>query len=1087
MKLKTLVSVCMLVLTAITAQAQDYDDITQYYLQNALFDTNFNYTASQTGNVAQEMLSVDGWTNDYTMNYTIVGVYQIGTKTTFNGASVPAINADGTTEGGVLALSTGWEESIKLNQSVSLPAGKYKLVTAYYNGDASKTAGKSLFGWIPSSGTSTMSTVSSFACGKWITDTLTFTLTATRTGKIQIGFQAAANGSANSAKISVDYVKLLAADMAVNKTALNSALTTANNLYGDGTGNGAAELKAAIDAAQAVYDDASVTMLTVLQATKTLNEAIDAYRKLNISEDNPLDCTQYIKNPSFEVGGMANWIQENMQSQTNTSFTKKAGSTYVEKWVGSGNVGDASISQVITVPNGKYKLTVAAQNLRQSNATQKCTGAYIYAGDQQTMVYTPADYSVTFTSISGELEIGFRAVGATGNWLCVDNFRLYQIGEVDANAVLAELQRIIQEGEALQTSMMSNKAKNNLEAALTTARAITVESPETDIQGATKALSAAIEAAKQSIAEYAALQTAIEAAENAYDSSKEGAADFLAVINEAKELVQNGEATSDQLAAEIVALQNAELLFMVANGSGTAPKATTSTSFYIPAAHGALIRATFSGSSFKERGICWSTEPEPTIADHRTTDYYNQKGMLFHIKDMQPASVYYARAYAITNTYAVGYGEVMKIVTLPKGSCVGTWDYGAPTEEANTRCNKAIQETMDYLNEWTAIKGFTLSGHYGSGTPTADCSYGGWMRIGPNAAYQAIGTVLHETGHGVGVGTTARWSNNSDLRENTTSGKWLGSWANKTLRFLENTNSLEVFLTGDGTHGWGSTAAGSSQTISYDWFVNGADKDKHTAIQYIGGCALLYSLYIDGLCPTSNYSNGVPGYTFNFEEGKKYYIKSESEDLGLNDGYVCERRGSQLRWTKLTTSQLTDSCAWYVEYVPSSGYYRFRNVATGKYITHSSTTPSLTSTNNPGSNQNIQLMPGRVDVTIGKTAANKMTLPTFWMTWNSNGDKALQIGNYLNSLGAGQLTIANFNFATSAKNQHYVFVSEDDIKQFEEIAYPDGIISIKADEGVGAAPTVMGIFTTGGMRIDKPVRGLNVIRYSDGTSRVIIK
>ena len=77
---------------------------------------------------------------------------------------------------------------------------------------------------------------------------------------------------------------------------------------------------------------------------------------------------------------------------------------------------------------------------------------------------------------------------------------------------------------------------------------------------------------------------------------------------------------------------------------------------------------------------------------------------MFHIKDMQPASVYYARAYAITRTYAVGYGEVVKVVTLPQGSCVGTWDNGAPTDEANARCKKAIQETMDYLNEWTDIK-----------------------------------------------------------------------------------------------------------------------------------------------------------------------------------------------------------------------------------------------------------------------------------------------------------------------------------------------------------------------------------------------
>jgi hypothetical protein len=48
------------------------------------------------------------------------------------------------------------------------------------------------------------------------------------------------------------------------------------------------------------------------------------------------------------------------------------------------------------------------------------------------------------------------------------------------------------------------------------------------------------------------------------------------------------------------------------------------------------------------------------------------------------------------------------------------------------------------------------------------------MRIGPNASYQAIGTVLHETGHGVGVGTHWRWYDCKDTRENTSKGKWLG-------------------------------------------------------------------------------------------------------------------------------------------------------------------------------------------------------------------------------------------------------------------------------------------------------------------------
>ena len=98
------------------------------------------------------------------------------------------------------------------------------------------------------------------------------------------------------------------------------------------------------------------------------------------------DATKYISNPSFETGGLSKWKSSGLQVQGNSSFSKKNGSVYVEKWVSKGsNVGDASVSQVITnLPLGKYTLTVAAQNLNEASTSEQCSGAYIYAGDQKT-------------------------------------------------------------------------------------------------------------------------------------------------------------------------------------------------------------------------------------------------------------------------------------------------------------------------------------------------------------------------------------------------------------------------------------------------------------------------------------------------------------------------------------------------------------------------------------------------------------------------------------------------------------------------------------------------------------------------------
>ena len=150
MKKARILSVALLtMLGMISGWAQEMYDITSMYLKNYGFDTDFDYTIDDTGNVAQEILEVKGWTKSFSANYTITGVYQIGTPVTFNGAAVPAVGQDGTTEGGVLALSTGWNQSMLFFQNVTLPAGKYALVSAFYN-SVEQTAGRSRVAWVPS-------------------------------------------------------------------------------------------------------------------------------------------------------------------------------------------------------------------------------------------------------------------------------------------------------------------------------------------------------------------------------------------------------------------------------------------------------------------------------------------------------------------------------------------------------------------------------------------------------------------------------------------------------------------------------------------------------------------------------------------------------------------------------------------------------------------------------------------------------------------------------------------------------------------------------------------------------------------------
>lgn len=1076
--MKKSIITCFAAALAFSANAQT--DLSKYLLQNYGFDQDFDYTASQANAVAQELKDVKGWTASLSANYTIVGTYEYGFKGTFNTGSVPSKGYDGEAGGG-LAISTGWEQTFIFSQEVTLPAGRYTINVPTYNG-SSATAATSQLAWIPASGTSKTSTTTSYAANAWTLDKISFTLSATTKGTIQFGMKAAAGGSANTAKLVVDYVQILGENVAADKSLLYAALTSAKKHYGEGTGNGAEDLKSAIDKVQATADDANADIVAIYEATAELQTAIDAYRRLNVSEENPLDKTEYITNNSFE-NSTKGWTVDGLVSQSNTSFTKKNGTYYIEKWVGQGNkVGSASVSQTIELPNGIYRLTVAAQNLNQSAVSQQCTGAKIYAGTAETPVYTPADYSVKFTSLTGKAEIGFKAEDATGNWLAVDNFRLSLIGDATAEVVMAEMQRLISEGEELQAKMMYKANADKLAVAIEQARKINTASAEADIASAVENISAAITDAKVAIADYQALAAAIDEASANYDTSKNDADKLKAEIDKAQLLANNNEATKNDLTEEISALEKALLAFNIANatpGTGTAPAVTLTNKYVATGATQALVRATTSGSNILERGVCWSTQHNPTVLDNRTTKSFSLNGTIFHIKGLQPSTVYYVRPYVMNNTYTVAYGDEIKVVTHPAGGCTWSWNEGAPDETANTRCRNAIKETIDYFNEWTGIKGFHLTGNYGSGTPTADCGYGGWMRIGPNAAYQAIGTVLHETGHGVGVGTHWVWYNCSDTRQNTSSGKWLGRAATEVYQFLENKYTDDYYFKGDKTHGWGNNA-------TYDWFVNGADKDKHSELQYAGGMCIMYGLFLDGLCPTANHNNGISGYTYNFDDSTKYYIMCKDSNRGLGDGLLYQQRTIPAWKPMITDEEINDSAAWRIEFNPTTCYYSFKNVATGRYISHATSSASMSAKQiaKPTATEQFQLMPDRTDVTLG-TDKNTVTTHGYWFTWYDDGNKAMNAEALGQKSGYGLLKQTSFNFSDSATKQQWIIISENELESFRKAAIATSIRDIDADGTSREAQTISDIYTIDGIKKNEISKGLNIVKYNDGSTKKI--
>lgn len=736
------------------------------------------------------------------------------------------------------------------------------------------------------------------------------------------------------------------------------------------------------------------------------------------TEEEPIDRTSLITNPSFE-SALRGWVSSELAVQGNDLFSKREGAIYLEKWVGAGSAaGNAAVKQTVkNLPVGKYRLTVAGQNQDQNNKTAQKSGAYIYAGTAQTPVYTPDDYSVDFTAVIHELEIGFEAKNAKGNWLSVDNFRLLQIGTVTKDEVAT------------------------------------------------------------------AVQAKIDEATGVYDSSKPGAEELKAAIDNATAQITDEGVDADGLANQIPALDKALFAYQLANatpGSGNPPKVTKTDHYICTGATEALVRATITGSNMLERGVCWSTERNPTVLDERTTEYHTLNGNIYHIRGLQPSTVYYVRPYAMNKTYKVAYGDEVKIVTHPKGTCTGSWNYGAPDAEANTRCALAIQQTIDYFNEWTGIMGFHLTGNYGSGTPTADCSYGGWMRIGPNAANQAIGTVLHETGHGVGVGTCDRYADT-----NVHNWTWFGREANRIYQFLENQEgNSEYVWVGDGTHAWGANS-------TYDWLVNGAWKDTHEELQYAGGMCILYGMFIDGMNPTYSYSNGISGYTYNFDDTKKYYLMNKSVDGGLGVGLLFQQSNSLPGWKPLLTDEvISDKAAWYLEYDAQKGYYLIKNADSGRYLSHPTGSTAMgmkriSGSAKPGETERFQFMPDRKDVTL-KAGTKKVTTHGYWLTWNENGDKAMGAS----AMGRiyGSTPQVSFDYRDSATSQQWIIISEDELPIYQEIATIVTGLDIPVAEEADpekAEAQIEGIYNAAGMKLNGFEPGVNLIRYSDGTVKKV--
>ena len=653
----------------------------------------------------------------------------------------------------------------------------------------------------------------------------------------------------------------------------------------------------------------------------------------------------YIENPDFEAR-FAGWFNNGFYYVTNSSFSQKNNKIYMERWVASGGkIPNVEISQDLYLPAGTYQLNAGCQNIQQSGKIESCTGAILYANDEQVTVTESKDYSLTFTVLQGVTKIGFKVTSTNANWAAIDNVRLMLL-DANIEAEHAELQKLI------------DKA--------------------TEVIG---------------------------------DGGGEGAVELTAAINGAKELIAAG--SNDKIDSLAKSLSDATLNYRILNATGGSPKITTNK--FVAAGATVLLGRMSLGSAagILERGFCWSTHPEPTIFDNRSTHSFSANGEIYRMEKLQPGTMYYVRPYVLTNKYVLAYGDIVKAPTLPKGSVTADYDNGGSTEE-DYRIASAVEEIKWLYNNLSYVRGINLSVHYSAGTPTADCSYGGWMRVGANESYQQTGTILHETNHGVGVGTSDIWWN-GNYRQDGDRGKWLGPRATQMIRFLNKDNT--AYMTGDNTHMWPvSSYSGPNYGINGSWEDS---YNPENTLLYYGNVLITHALHQDGLICSSSVGFASPAYTFEQEDDTKYYIKT-TDNLGNETSLltVTENGGLAQKEIRAEEALRNDSFAWNIIYFPKTAYYALRNVATGKLLSCSTTQFKTVTRTSPTAAEQVQLLPSRTNFKKGK-----LNTSSYWITIRK---QALKVTN--------QTTVSGASFDASDKNtkQHWLVLTADQFSEFDD-------------------------------------------------------
>lgn len=264
------------------------------------------------------------------------------------------------------------------------------------------------------------------------------------------------------------------------------------------------------------------------------------------SESNPMDVTYLVKNPDMEGDnnahdkGTANWSNGFVKQWNGSSMV----ANFLEQWVSSANnLSDYDVNQTLTLPAGKYCLTMKAAAVKQDSEAVP-EGVVIYAGEETTEVSGLDTYSVNFTASGDPVKVGLKVQSCNVNWVRFDEVRLYYMG-VDLTLLKEAYDKAVTAANAFDLSQkMANADKEALTNAIDNYTS-GVSETESALKEATEALNTAVNNATASVTAYASLKAAIDRVDevvkttNVYDK---------AYFDAAKESYENGYFSTQEAA-----------------------------------------------------------------------------------------------------------------------------------------------------------------------------------------------------------------------------------------------------------------------------------------------------------------------------------------------------------------------------------------------------------------------------------------------------------------------------------------------------------------------------------------------------------